>query len=111
MLLEAKKSLAAENEANEAVIKFVKSGFEQRWNANDATLLETAENHGLTPNFSCRNGTCGTCAVRLLKGSITYRTKPVVTPTEGEVLLCCAVPKKQSSHSNLTEISIVEIDL
>jgi ferredoxin-NADP reductase/predicted pyridoxine 5'-phosphate oxidase superfamily flavin-nucleotide-binding protein len=111
MLLEAKKSLAAENEANEAVIKFVKSGFEQRWNANDATLLETAENHGLTPNFSCRNGTCGTCAVRLLKGSITYRTKPVVTPTEGEVLLCCAVPKKQSSHSNLNEISIVEIDL
>ncbi|QDE31260.1 hypothetical protein [Shewanella polaris] len=74
MLLEAIKLLEAENEADEAVIKFVKSGFEQRWNANDVTLLETAENHGLTPNFSCCNGICGTSAVRLLKGSITYRT-------------------------------------
>ncbi|MEH6546691.1 MAG: pyridoxamine 5'-phosphate oxidase family protein, partial [Sneathiella sp.] len=45
-----------EEEAEHSIITFAASGFEQRWNAGDATLLETAENHGLSPAFSCRDG-------------------------------------------------------
>ncbi|MFT5218979.1 MAG: ferredoxin-NADP reductase [Gammaproteobacteria bacterium] len=105
-------SASTENEADEAIIKFAKSGFEQRWNIGDATLLETAEHHGLTPSFDCRNGACGSCAVKLISGSITYRRKPTATPEEGEVLICCAVPKKESpEQENSGKINAIEIDL
>lgn len=79
-------------EAEDAVITFAKSGVEQRWSAGEATILETAEAHGLTPAFGCRNGVCGTCAVKLKSGAVAYRTPPSATPAADEVLICCAVP-------------------
>ncbi len=87
-------STAVKEEADEAIITFSKSGFEQHWQAGDSTILETAEAHGLTPNFSCRNGTCGSCAVKLNSGSVTYRTQPTADHASGEILVCCAVPAK-----------------
>ena len=36
-------------EADVAVIRFVRSGFEQKWERGDGTLLEVAKQHGLTP--------------------------------------------------------------
>lgn len=81
-------------EADEAVIKFTKADFEQRWSAGDATLLETAEAHGLSPNFSCRNGVCGACATKLTSGSVAYRSEPMASRADDEVLICCAVPAK-----------------
>jgi ferredoxin-NADP reductase/predicted pyridoxine 5'-phosphate oxidase superfamily flavin-nucleotide-binding protein len=83
-------------EAENAVIKFTESGFEQRWNAGEATILETAEAHGLTPNFSCRNGVCGSCATKIKSGSVAYRTEPSATYSKDEALICCAVPAKGS---------------
>lgn len=79
-------------EADTAIVKFATSGFELRWSKGDATLLETAEAHGLTPNFSCRNGICGSCATRKLTGDVTYLTKPTADHADDEVLICCAVP-------------------
>jgi len=81
-------------EADEVVIAFATSGFEQPWSKGDATLLETAEAHGLSPIFSCRDGACGSCATRKLTGNVTYRTHPSADHTEDEVLICCAVPAK-----------------
>lgn len=88
-------------EAEEAVVKFAKSDFEQRWNKGDDTLLEVAEAHGLTPEFSCRTGNCGSCAVKLKAGKVAYRTKPTATPEDDEVLICCAVPAKDSETVEL----------
>jgi ferredoxin-NADP reductase/predicted pyridoxine 5'-phosphate oxidase superfamily flavin-nucleotide-binding protein len=109
------------NEADEAMIKFSRSGLEQRWAKGDATLLETAEEHGLTPSFGCRNGSCGSCSVKLISGEVTYRTKPAATPTEGEILICCAVPKKtrldkesfelDKTNGHAKKIKVIEIDL
>lgn len=90
-----------EEEAELSVITFAASGFEQRWNAGDATLLETAENHGLSPAFSCRDGKCGSCATKINSGSVAYRTKPTATVAEDEVLLCCSVPAKGSDTIEL----------
>lgn len=87
-------SYNAEVEADNAIIKFTESGFEQQWNQRGETLLETAEAHGLAPDFSCRSGSCGTCAVKLKSGSVAYRTKPSATHAKDEVLICCAVPAK-----------------
>jgi Na+-transporting NADH:ubiquinone oxidoreductase subunit NqrF len=101
-----------DTEAEEAIIKFSKAGFEQRWTAGDATLLEVAEQHGLSPSFGCRTGACGSCAVKLVSGDVTYRTKPKVIPAVGEILICCAVPKKESHEKEGINLSsIIEIDL
>ncbi len=89
------------DEAVETVIKFVKSDFEQHWNAGGGTLLETAESHGLTPDFSCRNGVCGTCATKIKSGSVAYRAKPSAAHAADEALICCAVPAKGSDFVEL----------
>ncbi|UWQ64956.1 pyridoxamine 5'-phosphate oxidase family protein (plasmid) [Leisingera caerulea] len=79
-------------EADSAIVRFKKSGFEQPWTPADGTLLELAERHGLTPEFSCRAGNCGSCATRLLAGKLAYRAPPSAAPEDGGALICCAVP-------------------
>ncbi|MGP1255610.1 MAG: FAD-binding oxidoreductase [Kiloniellales bacterium] len=79
-------------EAETAVVKFARSGVERRWSKGDPSLLETAEAHGLTPAFSCRTGTCGSCATRKISGDVAYRTPPMADHAEDEVLICCSVP-------------------
>jgi ferredoxin-NADP reductase/predicted pyridoxine 5'-phosphate oxidase superfamily flavin-nucleotide-binding protein len=91
------------NEADSAIISFTKAGFQQAWNKGDGTILEVAENHGLAPNFSCRNGVCGACAVPLKSGSVAYRSNPVATHGDDEVLICCAVP---AEHSEAIELEL-----
>lgn len=83
-----------EPEADSAAINFVASGFEQHWQHGDGTLLETAEAHGLTPSFSCRSGTCGSCITKKLSGDVAYRTPVTANHGADEVLICCAVPAK-----------------
>ncbi|UWQ77118.1 pyridoxamine 5'-phosphate oxidase family protein [Leisingera sp. M658] len=79
-------------EAETAIVRFTRSGFEQPWTPVDGTLLELAENHGLTPEFSCRAGNCGSCSTRLGAGKVTYRRAPAAAIAEDETLICCAVP-------------------
>jgi ferredoxin-NADP reductase/predicted pyridoxine 5'-phosphate oxidase superfamily flavin-nucleotide-binding protein len=88
-IVEAEPDVA---EAEEALVRFDKSEFEQRWNSSDGTLLELAEDHGLTPDYGCRSGACGSCAVAIKQGAVAYRSKPSITPPEGHALICCSVP-------------------
>lgn len=81
-------------EAENAIVHFVDSGFEQHWSHGDPTLLELAEAHGLTPEYGCRSGNCGSCATRLISGKVSYRNPPSASTADDEVLLCCAVPAK-----------------
>lgn len=87
---------AKEEEADSAVVTFSTSKFEQAWSPEDGTLLEFAEKHGLSPNYGCRNGDCGSCAVKLNSGKVAYRQDPNFKPEKGDVLLCCAVPAKDT---------------
>lgn len=73
-------------------VMFVKSGTDARWLPDGGSLLELAESRGLTPEYSCRGGSCGTCRTRLISGQIHYLIPPAEIPTQGEVLICCAVP-------------------
>lgn len=81
-------------EADNTVIKFSKSGFEQRWNKGDNTILSVAESHGLEPEFGCRNGSCGSCAVKINAGAVVYRNNVSYPVETGQALICCAVPAK-----------------
>ncbi|MBV4495690.1 FAD-binding oxidoreductase [Pseudomonas sp. SWRI12] len=83
--------------ASEAVkVLFASSGKEARWEPGNGTLLELAEARGLTPEFSCRGGSCGTCKTRLSRGQVHYLSQPAEPVGEGEVLICCAVPAQGS---------------
>jgi len=90
-----------EEEAEEAMVSFTRSGFEQRWNKGEATFLELAENHGLNPDYGCRKGSCGSCITKLQSGSVAYRTRPSADHAQDEVLICCAVPAKGSDKVEL----------
>ena len=79
-------------EADSAVIAFTKSGFEQPWHKGDGTILEVAEAHGLQPEFSCRGGSCGTCATRLGNGEVTSRLPVSAAHDDNQILICSAVP-------------------
>lgn len=60
---------------------------------SDASVLEAAEHVGVSIDNSCRAGTCGTCKVKLLKGSVTMAVEDALTPEEkarGIILACQA---------------------
>ena len=73
----------------------MKSGKEARWQPGSGSLLELAEARGLTPEYSCRGGSCGTCAVKVLAGKVTYETRPSAKVDADKALICCAVPAAQ----------------
>ncbi|MDH4582546.1 2Fe-2S iron-sulfur cluster binding domain-containing protein [Pseudomonas sp. BN415] len=73
-------------------VYFSASATEARWKPDSGSLLELAESRGLTPEFSCRGGSCGTCAARLISGSVHYTNPPAQLPDGDKVLICCAVP-------------------
>ncbi|MCR9137492.1 MAG: pyridoxamine 5'-phosphate oxidase family protein [Alphaproteobacteria bacterium] len=85
---------AGGEEADGAVVRFGRSDFEQQWESGGPTVLELAETHGLSPAFSCRGGSCGTCATKRISGRVAYRTTPTADHADDEVLICCAVPAK-----------------
>lgn len=83
--------LAANNEAT--TVKFQKSGLKVAWDGTATSLLAFAEDHGLSPEFSCRSGICGTCKSKLISGDVDYFEEPLDELRPGEVLLCCSKPR------------------
>lgn len=77
---------------SEVKVLFAQSAKEARWTPSSGSLLDVAEDRGLTPPFSCRGGSCGTCRTAVLEGTVTYPAQPAFQLDDGEALLCCAVP-------------------
>jgi ferredoxin-NADP reductase/predicted pyridoxine 5'-phosphate oxidase superfamily flavin-nucleotide-binding protein len=73
-------------------IEFLKSGTSAQWKPGSGTLLELAEASGLSPEFNCRGGTCGTCRTRIAQGAVSYESEPAFHVGDDEALICCAVP-------------------
>lgn len=78
-------------------VYFAESAKEARWTTQSGSLLELAESRGLTPDFSCRGGSCGTCRTRLVSGKVHYPNPPAEMPEDDMVLICCAVPAEDES--------------
>ncbi|GAA0494046.1 class I ribonucleotide reductase maintenance protein YfaE [Tatumella punctata] len=55
-------------------------------------LLTALEAHQLPVEYQCREGYCGSCRVRLRKGQVCYRSKPLAFVGQGEILPCCCRP-------------------
>ena len=59
------------------------------------TLVDAAEASGVKLDYSCRSGTCGTCRVRVLKGTVVMARHDALLAAdeaEGMVLACQARP-------------------
>lgn len=58
----------------EAVVRFRGSRKQARWERESGmSTLQLAESVGLSPEFGCRFGTCGSCEMRILEGSVAAR--------------------------------------
>lgn len=71
-------------------VTFTRSGITTEVPA-DASILDVAEKHGLAIDYSCREGTCGTCETAILSGRADHRDS-VLSPEEQEthetMLIC-----------------------
>ncbi|MCO7516050.1 FAD-binding oxidoreductase [Pseudomonas guariconensis] len=76
----------------ELTVRFEPSGRSVTWEASCPSLLDCAEQAGLSPPFSCRAGLCSACMTPLLSGTVEYLEAPLAEPEAGQVLLCCARP-------------------
>src|SRR6185295_10499016 len=76
------------------VIKLGQQETTVRYEAGD-TILDTARRAGLSPPFSCEQGSCATCMAHLDEGSATMRVNNALSADEvddGWVLTCQSLP-------------------
>lgn len=78
---------------------FAASGKEARWQPGEGTLLDLAEARGLSPEYGCRNGSCGSCSTPVLEGEVAYPQQPSFEVSQGEALICCAVPAENDGRA------------
>lgn len=79
--------------ATEIEVTFKRSGVTGNWNPSFGTLLDMAEELGLSPAYSCRSGICQTCICAIDSGEVEYVEEPLDPPDEDAVLICCSKPK------------------
>jgi uncharacterized protein len=107
---EAKPDAATEPGPS-ARVRFSKSGAAAEWSRAKGTLLELAESIGLAPKFGWRSGICGTCTTRINSGAVEYLEEPVAPRSQGEVLICCSVPRVDPGHDVWSGEGEVVLDL
>jgi ferredoxin len=88
-------------------VVFVASDKAACWTPEAGSLLSLAETSGLSQEFSCRKGNCGTCRTRILEGAVTYARPPSYKVRDGEVLICIALP----AASDAGQVEAIHLDL
>lgn len=78
----------------------------------DRYILHSAENQGVDLPFSCRNGACTTCAVRVISGEI-YQPEAMGLSLElqkqGYALLCVSYPRSDLFVETQDEDEVYEL--
>ena len=76
-------------------VSFARSGITVRWRpSEDRSLLELAEACDVPVRWSCRTGVCHNCETAMISGTVAYQPDPLDPPAEGNVLICCSVPRE-----------------
>ena len=57
----------------------------------DESILTELEAHNVLINYSCRQGHCGSCILKLVDGEVVHQ-KCLVPLSEGEILACQSKP-------------------
>lgn len=72
-----------------SIILLRTSGTQLHCHNEHRSLLDALEAHQVCVEFQCREGYCGSCRTRLLKGEVSYTAKPLAFIQEDEILPCC----------------------
>ena len=64
----------------------------------DESILTELEAHNVLINYSCRQGHCGSCILKLVDGEVLHQ-ECLVPLSEGEILAC---QSKQTTDINIT---------
>ncbi|BAY64372.1 MULTISPECIES: 2Fe-2S iron-sulfur cluster-binding protein [Calothrix] len=78
----------------------------------DRYILHSAEHQGTELPFSCRNGACTTCAVRVLSGEIYQPEAIGLSPElrrQGYALLCVSYPRSDLEVETQDEDEVYEL--
>ncbi|SMC94240.1 pyridoxamine 5'-phosphate oxidase family protein [Rhizobium sp. RU36D] len=82
-------------------VVFTQSGKEALWQPGGGSLLDLAEQSGLSPIYGCRAGTCGDCRTKIVTGDVSYQSEPSYAVATGEALICCSVPAQTDEDLQL----------
>ncbi|MGK7899340.1 MAG: 2Fe-2S iron-sulfur cluster-binding protein [Xenococcus sp. (in: cyanobacteria)] len=75
-------------------------------------ILHSAEEQGVTLPFSCRNGACTACAVRVLSGELEQPEEMGISPElkkQGYALLCVSYPRSDLEVETQDEDEVYEL--
>jgi ferredoxin-NADP reductase len=75
------------------LVTFARSGLSVLFPDGQRSVLELADACDVPTRWSCRSGVCHTCTTPLLSGDVSYAPDPLEPPADGEVLICCALPR------------------
>ncbi|MEA5578621.1 2Fe-2S iron-sulfur cluster-binding protein [Anabaena sp. UHCC 0451] len=78
----------------------------------DRYILHTAEHNGIELPFSCRNGACTACAVRVLSGDIYQPEAIGLSPDlrrQGYALLCVSYARSDLEVETQDEDEVYEL--
>ncbi|NCJ06849.1 2Fe-2S iron-sulfur cluster binding domain-containing protein [Synechococcales cyanobacterium C] len=78
----------------------------------DRYILESAEAEGIQLPFSCRNGACTTCAVRVKSGDLWQPEAMGLSPKlqqQGYALLCVSYPRSNLTVETQDEDEVYEL--
>jgi ferredoxin len=78
----------------------------------DRYILPCAENQGSDLPYSCRNGACTTCAVRVISGELYQPEAMGLSPElqeEGYALLCVSYPRSDLEVETQDEDEVYEL--
>ncbi|MDJ0536962.1 MAG: 2Fe-2S iron-sulfur cluster-binding protein [Xenococcaceae cyanobacterium MO_207.B15] len=78
----------------------------------DQYILQTAEKQDAILPFSCRNGACTTCAVKIISGEIYQPEAMGLSPKlkeQGYALLCVSYPRSDLEVETQDEDEVYEL--
>ncbi len=78
----------------------------------DKYILQTAEEQHTPLPFSCRNGACTTCAVKIISGAIHQPEAMGLSPKlkeQGYALLCVSYPRSDLEVETQDEDEVYEL--
>ena len=64
-----------------------------QWTETEGSILDLAEANGISMDFACRTGNCGTCVTAIKGGAVDYLVEPGYPIENGSCLACVGVPK------------------
>jgi ferredoxin len=92
-----KKVVHADSTSDRFSVTFELSKKTVEWDPQCGNLLEFAEKNGVSLDFGCRAGNCGTCEIKINSGDIAYEIESGAAPGEGACLACITAPTSDLS--------------